>query len=236
MFTLALLADNRALALTFTGSGGKSDKFAFNGVVTLIDFDNTTHATIDNGARIVVGTKTIDEEDESVVVRAKDDSKIVNMSGGVAISGAVGIGATVAINLLDRDTRAIIGKLELEDNDNSGKPTGDARTLKMSGNVKVDAENTGIIVTATLAGAGASGAPPSTKPEDAEKSETGVKFGVGISANVAKSQDDLASLDAALEDCGSGDWALALFDLGDIIDDDDKDDLWGEEGLEKAPG
>ncbi len=201
--SLQVLADNRALAVTFTGSGGKSDKFAFNGVFTLIDFDNTTHARMASGARVEAGNKTIDNEDASVVVRAKDDSKIVNLSGGVAIGGAVGIGATVAINFIDRDTRAIIGKLELEDSDNSGKPTGNARTLKTSGNVKVAAENTGIIVTAAIAGAGASGKPSSTDPKDALESETGVKFGVGISANVAinKVNDDTLAYvhDAAVE-------------------------------------
>ena len=33
-------------------------------------------------------------------------------------------------------------------------------------------------------------------------------------------------------DWGSGDWASALFDLGDIINEDEKDDLWGENRLD----
>ena len=45
-------------------------------------------------------------------------------------------------------------------------------------------------------------------------------------------QDELASLDAALANWGSGDWASALFNLGDIIDDDKEDDLKGEERLD----
>ena len=45
-------------------------------------------------------------------------------------------------------------------------------------------------------------------------------------------QDDLASLDVALADWGSRDWASAFFYLGDVIDDEDEDDPWGEEGLE----
>ena len=51
-----------------------------------------------------------------------------------------------------------------------------------------------------------------------------------------ENQDDLASLDAALADWVNGDWALALFDLGDIIDDDEEDDLKGEEGLDMLFG
>ena len=50
-----------------------------------------------------------------------------------------------------------------------------------------------------------------------------------------ENQDDLASLDAALADWSSGDWALALFDLGDI-NDDDEDDLKAEEGLDMLFG
>ncbi len=60
-------------------------------------------------------------------------------------------------------------------------------------------------------------------------SERGDDLLIGVSA---ENQDDLATLDNALADWDSGDWALACFDLGDIIDDDDKDDLWGEEGLD----
>ena len=52
----------------------------------------------------------------------------------------------------------------------------------------------------------------------------------------AENQDDLASLDALLADWGSGDWAYALFDLDDIIDDDDEDDLKGAEGLDLLLG
>jgi hypothetical protein len=44
-------------------------------------------------------------------------------------------------------------------------------------------------------------------------------------------QDDLASLDVALADWGSGDWASVLVDQG-AIKDDDEDDLKGEDGLD----
>ncbi len=57
-------------------------------------------------------------------------------------------------------------------------------------------------------------------------SERGDDLLIGVST---ETQDDLATLDNALADWDSGDWALTYFDLGDIIDDDDKDDLWGEE-------
>lgn len=46
-----------------------------------------------------------------------------------------------------------------------------------------------------------------------------------------ENQDDLASLDSALANWGNGDWASALFNLGDIIDDDE-DDLKEDEGLD----
>ena len=51
-----------------------------------------------------------------------------------------------------------------------------------------------------------------------------------------QNQDYLASLDAALADWVNGDWALALVDLGAIIDDGDEDDLKGEEGLDMLFG
>lgn len=47
-----------------------------------------------------------------------------------------------------------------------------------------------------------------------------------------ENQDDLVSLDAALADWSGNDWSLALVDLGGAIDDDDKDDVWGDKGID----
>ena len=52
----------------------------------------------------------------------------------------------------------------------------------------------------------------------------------------AANQDHLASLDAALADWVNGDLAAALLDLGLLADDGDKDDLKGEQGLDKLIG
>ena len=43
-------------------------------------------------------------------------------------------------------------------------------------------------------------------------------------------QDDLAAVDQVLADWASGNLAATLFDLGAIIDDNEKDELWGEQG------
>ncbi len=52
----------------------------------------------------------------------------------------------------------------------------------------------------------------------------------------AASENDFASLDAALTDWTSGDLAGALVDLGAITDDGDKDDLKGEKGIDELFG
>lgn len=45
-------------------------------------------------------------------------------------------------------------------------------------------------------------------------------------------RDDLTSLDAALADWSGSDWSLATVDLGEAINDDDKDDVWGDKGID----
>lgn len=44
--------------------------------------------------------------------------------------------------------------------------------------------------------------------------------------------DDLSSLDAALADWSGSDWSLASVDLGEAINDDDKDGVWGDKGID----
>ena len=47
-----------------------------------------------------------------------------------------------------------------------------------------------------------------------------------------ENQYDLTSLDAALADWSGSDWSLALVDLGGAINDDDKDDVRGDMGID----
>jgi filamentous hemagglutinin family protein len=150
---------------------GKAAKESINGAFSLLNADLHTVAQIGAG-----GTMSADD----VVVQAKDDSLVINVAGGVARSGSVGIGFSVAINDINREVLAIVGNRDGE--------TGVGGTLTAAGNVLLDAQASNALGAFTVAGSG-----PSAKEDDAGKAggdgtktnakDTGEqgKSGVGIS-------------------------------------------------------
>jgi hypothetical protein len=121
--SLKVGATNDAWSISLGASGGKSGNVGFNGVFSWISIDNTTYAQIDDGAEVTVGSGTVIEQDadgndvdtgKSLLVDALDDSWIANIGGGVAVAQNTGIGAAVAVNRLERDTRAFVGNRDGE--------------------------------------------------------------------------------------------------------------------------
>ncbi len=167
---VAVLADTAFDLISVTETVGKAGKVSINGAFSLIDTDVHTIAQI--GA---AGSLAADD----VLVRAADDSLIINVAGGVARSQSVGIGFSVAINDLDREVRALIGNRTTE--------TGVGGSLTASGNLLLDAEADGTLGAFTVAGSGPAGGDDSKakggdgkKTNVKDKGEQG-KSGVGIS-------------------------------------------------------
>ncbi|KUG05437.1 hypothetical protein ASZ90_017119 [hydrocarbon metagenome] len=196
---LRVTADNKNFIVTLAASGGESGTFGFNGTFSLVKMNNTTLAIIDNGARVEVGDLLIPGTNSSLLVRANDDSFVVTISGGVAMAKSVGIGASIAINEIVRDTEAYIGN-PLEDLLSEGKPVS-AFTVSSDGPILVEAANGGYIGSFALAAAVVKEKTPDDKKQEAP--EGGGSFGLGASAEVVLNEikdDALAYIhDAALQ-------------------------------------
>ena len=84
----------------FSQAGADAGKVAVGGTFSLFDQSSDTLAHLDAGSRITGGR---------VDVYAGSLETLINWAGGVAKSKAIGAGIAVAINLVDRKTRAVIG-------------------------------------------------------------------------------------------------------------------------------
>lgn len=168
---VVVLADTQFDQVMVTETVGKAGKVSINGAFSLVDTDVHTIAQIGAGGSLAA---------RDVLVQATDDSLLINVAGGVARSGSVGIGFSVAINELDREVRAVIGNRSTE--------SALGGTLTASGNLLLNAHASGTQGAFTVAGAG-----PAAKEEEAAKGGDGAKTnakdsgqqgksGVGISA------------------------------------------------------
>ena len=150
---------------------GKAGKVSINGAFTLVNADVNTIAQIGSGGSLTA---------QDVLVKSLDDSLYINVGGGVARSGSVGIGFSIALNDISRTVQAVVGNRDGE--------TGSGGTVVAAGNVRVDAQISNTISAFTVAGAGPAGADdPNAKGGDGTKTNAGDggkqgKSGVGISA------------------------------------------------------
>ena len=156
--SLQVTAENNVLGVNVGASGGKSENFGVNGIVGLNLVRNTTLAQIENGAVIEVGsndvfdsTTTADEDNGSLVVTATDSTWLFNVLGGVSVSEGVGVGASVGLNIVVRDTQAVIGDLA------SDTSLGTRGSITSGGNVLVSAENSGVSAAIAVSGGVATG-------------------------------------------------------------------------------
>jgi filamentous hemagglutinin family protein len=81
-------------------SGASAGTFAVGASFSYVDQDDTTTAKIDSGSIINTGEAT---------VSAKDETILFNVAGGVVKGQNLGIGASVSINNIARNTQALIG-------------------------------------------------------------------------------------------------------------------------------
>ncbi|MFA5537243.1 MAG: hypothetical protein WDA53_08750, partial [Bacillota bacterium] len=174
---LDVKANSQILNVVVSAAGGKSEKFGIEGTFALILLDNQTIAQISNGARAVVPGK--------LVVKAEDQTYVIDLAGAIASGGNVGVGGSVGINLVNRNTQAVIGSLEIKTD--GVKPIDPELTVD-AGNVRVEARNDGFIIALGAAGAFSSeeseSSSGSVESEGSSAPEGGGSYGVGISGVV----------------------------------------------------
>jgi hypothetical protein len=113
-----------------------------------------TTAQIQGGATVTGGG--------AVSVTANDDSNQINLTGAFQTSQQTSIGVSAAVNVLDRNTLAIIG--DLENSPTATNPPTGASTYGSSttplGEITLSATETGNLITSAIAGSVVSDAPP----------------------------------------------------------------------------
>ena len=169
---LKVNADSLTRNISIAEAGGSAGQYAVDGSFSFLDTSAHVLAQVDDGATVVTDNGDVDSTGDTVRVTAHDKSQIFSGSGGIAKGGNVGVGASVSINNINRDTRAIIGNKSGESNDSG--------SLKSEGSVDVEAVNDGEIQSYSLAAAiqdASSTAPGSASP--------GGLVGIGISGDVA---------------------------------------------------
>jgi len=152
---------------------------------------------VDNG--------TTDTLDDSAAIQAHDYTGLWNVAGGWLASKNSGIGASVAVDEITRDTEALVGDL---DNTSSSQPLGGAQTLTSQGNVAVDAKNAGYVVSVALAGTGQSNKASDTSQKQSAADGAG-DYGIGVSGDAVFNQLNETTLayihDATVSTTGGSD-------------------------------
>ncbi|UBF28094.1 DUF4347 domain-containing protein [Kovacikia minuta CCNUW1] len=164
-FELEAKTDILNLGLTYAGA--RAGKFGVSAAVAVNLNTNNTVALLSNSAQITGG---------SVFIKALDNTRHWNFVGGVIKGQSLGLGASVAINDVNQTTRALII---------SGKGTPSTiNAINISGDLNVEAENTGSINSLSLAGAIVASQPVDTN-QSKSAPEDGGNFGVGVSGDVS---------------------------------------------------
>ena len=182
---LNVTANEEVTTFAFVQAGGEAGTFGISGSVGVLVHDSVTHAFIEDGAIIVGGPVNV-SADSSVVH--------INLAGAVQKGESIGVGVSVGINLVDRNTAAYIGNA-------TGLAAGSGTTMEVS-SLTVSAKNEGNLYAFSLAAAIISKDPPApdeedtaTKTSSAESSASSKKssstegkqgkFGLGISGAVS---------------------------------------------------
>lgn len=97
---LSVKAKEKDLFIAISPSAGKGPSVAANGALVMSLLDTTVNASVNNGATVKAGSVDID---------ADHVLGLWSAAGAVAFSEASGVGAGVAVNLLNTDVQALIG-------------------------------------------------------------------------------------------------------------------------------
>ena len=156
---LTVNAATDVLSIPLAQAGASAKKYSIGGSFTFDKQDNVTLAEIQSGVTIEGGP---------ISVTAEDTNTRVNVVGTVVKGESLGVGVSVAVNLLNRDTQARIGAP-----DGSAADSGETTSILSSGAITVSAVNKGVLVAIALAAAKISNQPAPESPESAGGSSVG---------------------------------------------------------------
>lgn len=93
-------AQTHDTVFTVAPSSGKASDFGLSGLATVVQIDNTTHASVSDSARI---------DGSSVNISATQELSLMSISAAVTISRGSAVGLSVATLVANTDTAAYIG-------------------------------------------------------------------------------------------------------------------------------
>ena len=153
---LVVKAEELIFEFSGTQAGGSAGKLAVGGSFAYMQQSSDTLALINSGAGITGG---------EVQVEANGSETQINWVGGIVKGKAIGVGASVAINKIGRNTRAIVGDFDAALNPLL-VPTAPKVNFTINGDVSVKAGNKGSLWAFGVAGAVVSSAPQPPTPEE----------------------------------------------------------------------
>ncbi len=160
---LDVTAKNSVNGITVGASGGQAAKNGFTGVGIYSAIDNHTIASVG-------GLATVNIQGD-VSITATDSSILVGVAASLVKSGKIGVGASFAVNEIERETRAFIGNSLDNTNFNPGG------SLTSTGKLDITASNDGFFGTFAAAGAKATNA-------KASEEKVGLAAAVGLAINL----------------------------------------------------
>ncbi|MBD2449690.1 hypothetical protein H6G76_21470 [Nostoc sp. FACHB-152] len=146
---LTINAESTAFDVDLGQAGGGGGKFGVGGTFSYTNQESKTIAQLESGAKVTGG---------SLEITANDETLRITAVGGVAKSENLGIGMSVTVNEMDRETLALIG--------NQTGTAGIGTDIEVEGDIKVEAKADGGLWAFSLAAAVVKDKPPE-KPSEA---------------------------------------------------------------------
>ena len=128
---LGVKANENVIMVSFTQSGADVNGFGLSGAGAGLDYISNTTAHLESGVQVTGG---------GIDVLANSDAWVVNSVASLITSGNIGVGLAVALNLGERKVRAIIG------DDKTVNSTGSPLSINVAGDVNVDAQVRGAVI------------------------------------------------------------------------------------------
>ena len=198
-------AEEALFHIDLVQSGASGGKFAIAGSIAYIGQTSDTLVQIGHTAQIT---------GRDARLYAGDLTTQITWVGGIAKGEGLGLGISVAINNLDRKTRAVIGNPDTVD---SVGAAADRSNINVTGGIDVLAKVDGDLASFSVAGAissadnSQSGAPPADTPLKAqqilgtsvEPPPTGIGLAGAVSINILKDNTQASIADAGKITAGS---------------------------------
>ncbi|MEH2109077.1 DUF4347 domain-containing protein [Nostoc sp.] len=135
--TFNLTADTDILSTVIAVSGGAAEEFGISATMVGNVQNNTTLAQLGSGVKVTSG---------ELNVTARDKTDHWNFVGGIIKGNSTGIGASVGVQIINREVEALIGN-------SAGLEPGVGTNINVNGNINVKALTEGHIYTLSLAAA-----------------------------------------------------------------------------------